>query len=356
MSRIEKLCRALENIADCALITGDINRRYYTGMKSSAGTVLAFADKAYLIIDFRYIEKARAVVKDCEVIEQDNLYEQINSLIVKHGAKTCAVEAETVTVAQLGELESKLRVKVVSNGALSKAIAKQRAVKTESDTAKICEAQRIAEAGFEHMLEYIAVGRTEREISLELDYFMLKNGAEDLSFETIAVSGANTSMPHGVPTDKTVENGDFVLLDFGAVVDGWHSDMTRTVAVGNAGDEMKRVYDIVLNAQETALAGLRAGITGKQYDALARDVIVESGYGDAFGHSLGHGVGMEIHEIPYGGPKSEQIIPEGAVITCEPGIYLPGAFGVRIEDMAYVTKKGCRNLTHAPKQLIILSK
>ena len=195
--------------------------------------------------------------------------------------------------------------------------------------------------------ELIRVGRTEKEIQLELDYYMLKNGAEALSFDTIALSGSNTSLPHGVPSDKKVESGEFVLMDFGATYDGWHSDMTRTVCVGKPSDKMKFVYETVLTAQLSALDAVKAGMSGKALDKIARDIITEAGYGDNFGHSLGHGVGVEIHESPYASPSREDILPENSIVTVEPGIYLEGKFGVRIEDFVVVTENGCINMTKA---------
>lgn len=354
MNNIQKLQSVLGGIADCALITDDINRRYFTGMKSSAGTVLVFADAAYLIIDFRYIEKARATVTACEVVQQDKLYDQINELIKKHGAQTCAIESYSVTVTELESLKKQLDCEAVSSDALSESISKLRMIKTLAEVEKIKAAQRIAEKGFEHMLDFIKPGRTERELQLELDYFMLRNGAEALSFDTIALSGCNTSMPHGVPSNKKVENGDFVLLDYGAVVDGYHSDMTRTVAVGEPSDEMKKVYELVLAAQKNAIEKVKAGMTGSSYDAFARSLIKLGGYCENFQHSLGHGVGMEIHEAPNGSPSYKGSLPVGSVITCEPGIYIAGRFGVRIEDMLYITENGAENLTRSPKELIII--
>ena len=219
---------------------------------------------------------------------------------------------------------------------------------------KILFSTSIAEKGFAHMLDFIKVGRTEKEIQLELDYYMLKNGAEALSFDTIALSGSNTSLPHGVPSDKKVESGEFVLMDFGATYDGWHSDMTRTVCVGKPSDKMKSVYETVLNAQLSALDAVKAGMSGKELDKIARDIITDAGYGDNFGHSLGHGVGVEIHESPYASPSREDILPENSIVTVEPGIYLEGKFGVRIEDFVVVTENGCINMTKAPKELICL--
>ncbi|MGN0583826.1 MAG: aminopeptidase P family protein [Ruminococcus sp.] len=356
-SRIERLMAMLPRETDCVLISSDINRRYFTGMLSSAGTLLAFREKAYLIIDFRYIEKARNTARNCEVILQEELYSQIKKLLAKHGAKRIAVESMELTLGKFEQLREKLgdTAEFDSSNVLSKAIYACRMVKESSEIEKIRSAQRIAEEAFSHILGFIREGVTEREIQLELDFTMKRLGAEELSFPTIALTGTSTSMPHGVPSaDRKVKKGDFVLMDFGAVVEGYHSDMTRTVAVGKPSDEMKCVYNVVLEAQEKALAAVRAGITGQQLDAIAREHIAKAGYGECFGHSLGHGVGMEIHEYPNASPISTPVLRSGNVVTVEPGIYLPGKFGVRIEDFVLVTDNGCENLTLAPKNMIIL--
>ncbi len=353
MTHIEQLKQSLEENT-CVLIDSDVNRRYFTGMKSSAGTLLVFRDAAYFIIDFRYIEKAKKTVHGCDVILQNKLYEQLCSLIEKHGAKKVFIDSSVCTVQQLSVLRGKLCAEVVSDDTLSKLISSLRIVKTREELEKMTAAQRIAEKGLAHMTEFIREGRTEKEIQLELDYYMLSHGAEALSFDTIALSGPNTSLPHGVPSDRKVKNGEFVLLDFGAVVDGWHSDMTRTFCVGEPTEEMRKVYDIVLRAQKAGLGAVRAGISGRALDAVSRKVIADEGYGDAFGHSLGHGVGMEIHESPYASPSADDTIKAGSVVTVEPGIYLEGRFGVRIEDFVIVTEDGCVNMTEAPKELVCL--
>lgn len=341
--------------ADCALITSDINRRYFTGMKSSAGIVLVFHDCAYLLIDFRYIEKARKTVENCIVIEQQNLTEQINDLMKKHNAKSVAIESMDMTVNRLMFFERKFPdLEFITSDELSNNIYEIRTIKSPEEIEKIIKAQRIAESAFEELLNYIRPDISEREIALLLDRFMLEKGAEALSFETIALSGSNTSMPHGVPASKKICNGDFVLMDFGAVYDGYHSDMTRTVCVGQPTDKMREVYEIVLKAQLAALDSVKAGISGKELDFKARNIIENSGYGENFGHALGHGVGMEIHEFPTASSKSETIFKENMIVTVEPGIYLPGEFGVRIEDFVVVTENSHQNLTKCPKKLIIL--
>lgn len=355
MSNIEKLIRKLPDDIDCAVITSDINRRYFSGMKSSAGTIIAFKEKAYLIIDFRYIEKARSVVKDIEVILQGKIFEQINSLIKKHNAKTLAVESRTMTLSELNKFQKNITdVEFDTSDTLSDLIQNIRAVKTEEEKQKIIKAQRIAEKSFENVLNHIKAGKTEKEIAFIIDSYMLQNGAEALSFETIALSGKNTSLPHGVPSEKIISDGDFVLMDYGAVYDGFHSDMTRTVCVGKPTDEMSEVYEIVLNAQKSALKNAKAGIKGSELDKIARDVISQSGYGENFGHSLGHGVGMEIHEFPNAAPSCDEILKENMIITIEPGIYIPDKFGIRIEDFGAVTSEGFENFTNISNKLISL--
>lgn len=353
MTRAEFLGSQLP-AGSCALITSDINRRYFTGMKSSAGAVLIFPDYACLIIDFRYFEKASAVVTDCEVIKQDKLTCQINDIAAAHGAQSIMIESETVTVAELARLSDKLRLPVDSSGTLSGIIGKMRQIKSEDELNLMIKAQRIAEAALEKTLDFIREGVTERETALFLNNAMLTMGAEDISFETIALFGENTSMPHGTPTDRTLKRGEPVLMDFGAVCDGYHSDMTRTVVLGEPSEELAKVYDIVLRAQEKALKTARAGISCKLLDGIARDFISENGYGGAFGHGLGHSVGLEIHEPPAANTRDDTVLQENMIMTVEPGIYLPKKFGVRIEDFVVIKQNSAYNLTNAPKNLIKL--
>ncbi|MBE6857270.1 MAG: aminopeptidase P family protein [Ruminococcus sp.] len=355
MNRFEMLFEELPEEVECALITSDINRRYFTGMKSSAGVVVAFRNKAYLLIDFRYIEKARNTVKNAEVIEQKKLYQQINQLLKEHSVASLAIEAQTMTVSTLNSIRNHFKdVEINDTDMLSNAINSLREVKDEDEINCIRKAQEIAERAFDDILGFIRVGVTEREIALELNRLMFLYGAEDLSFETIALAGANTSMPHGVPSDKKVCEGEFVLMDFGAVYNGYHSDMTRTVCVGEPSEEMKKVYSIVLEAQLACLEKAKAGMTGSELDYIARNIIGDSGYGECFGHSLGHGVGLEIHEIQNASPSNKEMLKSGSVITIEPGIYIEGKFGVRIEDFVILTENGNVNLTKSAKNIISL--
>lgn len=353
--RIKRLAAALSGRADCAIVTDDINRRYLTGMKSSAGAVVIFPDEAYLMVDFRYIEKARETVRDCKVLEMHRMIPEIQELLSKHGAHTAAVEARSMTLRRFDLFMAGMpETDFLTDDTLSRILYDLRTVKSPEELLAVRRAQRIAEEALEKLLEMLRPGMTEREIALELDFFMRKNGAEDLSFETIALTGSHTSMPHGVPDDRQVQSGDFVLMDFGAVYDGFHSDMTRTVCLGNPSDEMREVYSVVKSAQESALSAAKAGISGHDLDAAARTIIRNAGYGEYFGHSLGHGVGMEIHEFPVASEHVSDILPEGSIVTVEPGIYLPGKFGVRIEDFVHITKNGCENLTKFTNKLICL--
>ena len=353
MTRFEKLFQELDT--ECALITSDVNRRYFTGMKSSDGLVLAFPEKAYLLIDFRYIEKARNTVTSAEVIELKKLQPQMSELLKKHGVSKVSVESDTMTIRQLNSYKHTFReVTFDDSNALSDAVKKLRMTKDDEEISYIRKAQEIAETAFEELLRFIRAGVTEREITLELNRLMFFYGAEDLSFETIALAGANTSMPHGVPSDKKVGEGEFVLLDFGAVWNGYHSDMTRTVCVGKPSEEMEKVYNIVLEAQLAALEAARAGITGRELDRISRDIIEKAGYGEYFGHSLGHGVGQEIHEYPTLSPKKSQTLKNGMVFTIEPGVYIDGKFGIRIEDTVVLENGKVKRLYTDDKKLLIL--
>lgn len=342
---------------DSALIVTPENRRYFTDFSSSDGILVVTREGSIFFTDSRYIEAAKKTITCCEVTEGKKVYEQIRDFLNAKGVKNIAVEQSGITLAQFENLKQNENLKsfeIIGDNSLDKAIKTLRQIKSQAETDKIKAAQRIAEKAFEHILNFIKVGRTEKEIQLELDFFMLKNGAEALSFDTIAVSGVNSSMPHGVPSDKKIENGDFITMDFGAVVDGYHSDMTRTVAVGFVTDEQHQIYETVLSAQRNALSVLKAGVTCADADKAARDIIAAKGYGEFFGHGTGHGVGIEIHESPNLSPKSNAVLEAGNIVTVEPGIYLPGKFGVRIEDMAFITENGYENLTKAEKSLIIL--
>lgn len=355
MRPIERLMKSLPAGADAALVISGHNRRYLTGFPSSAGLVLATRETALFLTDFRYIEAARRTVRGMECVEYASLRETLSSLAERLCLRCVLTEDEGMTVAEYRRFSEMLPGVELRGGVLDGLLGGLRLIKSPEELANIKQAQALTEYGFDHILPYIRPGRTEREIALELEFLIRKQGAEGVAFDFIVVSGANSSLPHGVPGDKAVEKGDFVTMDFGARVDGWHSDMTRTVAVGSCSPEQRRVYDTVLEAQRAALSILRAGLRCVDGDAAARSVIEAAGYGGCFGHATGHGVGVEIHEEPRLSPRSgEEVLQAGSVVTVEPGIYLPGRFGVRIEDMASITEDGCENLTKSPKELLIL--
>ncbi len=353
MNSIQKLQKTL-NDGECALLFDGVSRRYFTKMKSSAGTVAVFPQAAYLIIDFRYFEKAKKTVFDCEVIEQDRLYHQINGLIKRHGAKRVLINNDTVTLSEYFAFKKNINAKVLMTCDLSKTVAGLRKIKSEEEKEKIIKAQRIAERAYTELLNFVKAGVSERNISLELNRLMFYYGAEDLSFETIALGGANTSVPHGTPGEYKLQNGDFLLLDFGAQYDGYHSDMTRTVAVGEPNDKKTEVYNTVLKAQVEAIERIKAGVKCSEIDGIAREIINIAGYEGKFGHSFGHGVGLEIHESPNVSPNNDTLLESGMVVTAEPGIYLENEFGVRIEDFGMVTENGFENFTKADKSLTVL--
>lgn len=354
-NRMEKLLAQLPGDIDGVYITSPENRFYYTGFPSSAGVLLATRGGSVFYTDSRYFEAAQRKISACRVELQKELTGQIMQQIRSAGIGNFAVEAERMVYAQVERLrETYAGVAILADGRADSAIARQRMRKSREEAENIIAAQRIAERAFSELLARIHAGMTEREVALELDYAMLKNGAEGLSFTTIAVSGPNSSLPHGVPTARKLREGDLLTLDFGAVVSGYHSDMTRTLAIGKASPKQRLVYDAVVQAQEAALLAIAAGEDYARVDAAARGVIQHAGFGDYFNHSTGHGVGIEIHEAPNLSPKSIGCLEEGMVVTVEPGIYIPGEFGVRVEDMALVTDRGYENLTKTPKELLVL--
>ena len=356
MERLAKIRGGLIDLGlDAVLITDELNQRYATGFAFTDGAVLVTLDKAYLFTDSRYIEAAEKSVSRDITLRMFGAGRRLTEL-VREALTECGIAA-------LGAEEFSL-----SHGAYlawQKALGVQlhpcqslfntlRASKDETEKRSMRRAQAIAEKALDDVLRIIRPGVSERDIAAEITYRLLKHGGEGNSFAPIAVTGANSSMPHGVPSDAVVREGDFVTMDFGCIKDGYCSDMTRTVAVGYASDEMKNVYDTVLRAQLAGIARAAAGVTGAEIDAAARRVIGDAGYGEYFGHSFGHSLGLYIHESPAAAPSVTTPMPDGAVISAEPGIYLPGKFGVRIEDVLILRPGGCENITKADKELIIL--
>lgn len=353
MSDVFSALRALTDRKTAVLLYTSVARRYVTGFSSSLGYLVLTADQTVLLVDGRYAEAAAATVDPAiRVVLLEKLADQVRE-ILGDAVKTLLVET-AITVATLRNFERSFSCAIQPSEELENRLQELRSVKTDAEIDCICRAQRIAEQAFQHILGFIRPGVTELEIAAELEYQMKRAGSTDPSFQTIAVSGERSSMPHGVPGERVIRSGDFVTMDFGAMWQGYHSDMTRTVAVGAVTDEMKQVYETVLSANLAALEAVLEGVSNAAVDLAARDIIEAAGYGKEFSHSTGHGVGLQIHEAPTVSYKNESPLRAGQVITIEPGIYLPGKFGVRIEDMAVVTKNGCNNLTNAEKRLIIL--
>lgn len=354
--RIEALAKSLSK-RQCALIIEPMNRRYFTNFPSSAGMLFISKEKSIFYTDSRYVHAAKQSIPQDVIVRMQDADTQIANIVHELGCKTVSVEAEYLSFTRAKELERKLgdsHLSIDLSGEIDSLISYLRSVKESEEVEYIVFAQRLAEKAFAHILSYIKEGRTEKEIALELDYTMLKLGSEGVSFETIIASGENGAKPHAIPSDRKVKQGDFITMDFGAVINGYHSDMTRTVALGQITQEQQKVYDTVLIAQKNCIANIRAGIKAQQADALTRDIIDNAGYKDFFGHATGHSLGLDIHEKPSLSSQNQKVLLENQVVTVEPGIYLPDKFGVRIEDMVWLKDNGAINLTKAEKELIIL--
>ena len=347
----EELCR---RSLDAVLVTDEINQRYAAGFPFTDGAVLVARERAWLITDSRYIEAAEAAADHVTVLlfdRQHPLAARVREAIAACGAQRLAAEDRSLSHAAFLGGEKRLGLRLESAGDLFAAL---RAVKDEEELASMTAAQRISEAALEELLHVLRPGMTEREAAAELVYRTLRLGSEGNAFDPIVVTGSKTSMPHGVPGGKVIRSGDFVTMDFGCLKNGYCSDMTRTVAIGSATEEMKNVYDVVLRAQLAGIRAARAGVLGKDVDAAARRVIEDAGYGEYFGHGFGHCIGLSCHEPPTAGPGGNVPLPAGSVSSAEPGIYLPGRFGVRIEDLMVIREDGAELITRAPKELLIL--
>ncbi|MDT0159976.1 MULTISPECIES: Xaa-Pro peptidase family protein [Bacillaceae] len=353
MEKLEKLRAAFgQHSIDGMLVTSNYNRRYLTGFTGSAGVVLISGEKAQFITDFRYVEQAGKQCEGFEIVQHSgNIVEEAARQARNLGIQKLGFEQDHVSFASFKAYEAAAEAELVP---VSGAIEKLRLIKTESEIKILKEAASIADKAYTHILDYIRPGRTELEVSNELEFFMRKAGAASSSFDIIVASGYRSALPHGVASDKVIEKGDMVTLDFGAYYNGYVSDITRTLAVGEPDSKLKDIYHIVLEAQLKGLEGIKPGISGKEADALTRDHISSKGYGEYFGHSTGHGIGLEVHEGPGLASRSDVILEEGMVVTVEPGIYIPGLGGVRIEDDTIITKDHNEKLTHSTKELIIL--
>ncbi len=351
MPRIEKLRSLLESGSlDALLLAGSVNRRYASGFTGSAGAVMISRENAWLITDFRYTQQASVQCPGFTIVTLKS-EEKLHDWVSEHGCHRIGFEADTWTIDAFEPYKSLSETQWIP---IQNDLMKLRVVKEAEEIESVEKAAAIADHGFQHILKFIRPGITENEVALELEFFMRKAGASGLSFDSIVASGERSSMPHGVASDKVLHDGDLLTLDFGCVVDGYCSDMTRTLVVGKASLEQKKIYDIVLQAQLASLEMVKVGVRCSEVDQAGRSIIDAAGYGPQFGHGTGHGVGLEIHEYPRVAASSETPLSAGMIITIEPGIYLPGFGGVRIEDLIVVTETGYRLLSSSPKHLIEL--
>lgn len=356
-----ELIRIMRDMSlDALIITDSYNMRYIAGYRGE-GMIFYTADGRYVLTDSRYTEQVarECAGYECLDVAQKGYSGQLKKLACDIAFKKAGVSPEnlrigfenkSISYSQYEEIQKALDG--VGLYGVDDALNALREIKRPDELERLYAAESIGDSAFEYIRGILKPGMSEKEVALELEYHMKKHGAEGLSFDTIAASGINSSMPHAIPSDKKLEAGDFLTMDFGCIYEGYCSDMTRTVAIGRADEEMRRVYSTVLKAQTEAMKYIRPGAVCSEVDAVARQVIGDAGYGEFFGHGLGHCVGLYIHENPRFSPKCHDVLKPGMVITVEPGIYLPGRFGVRIEDMVAVTDDGYMNLTKSDKSLI----
>ena len=318
------------------IVTNAISRRYLTGFPSSAGTLIIIGEKRYFIIDSRYYDKAKQVV-NAEVIKQDNYFEQISGILTANSISEVLLETDRIPHSEFLNLKEKLaKFNISESESLSKEIKAMRAVKTPEEIEKIKAAQAIADKAFDILMTEIKTGMTEKEISKLLHILMLTCGADDLAFDTIVASGENSAIPHAVPTDRKIKENDILLIDFGAKKDSYHSDKTRTLLIGDTHDNTQlAAYAAVKKAGELGISLMKDGAIAKDIDQAVKQSIRNAGF-TPYEHGLSHGVGLEIHEAPTVSERSSDILQKGNVISCEPGIYIPGQFGIRIEDLVIV--------------------
>ncbi len=351
--RIKKVHKLMaENCLDGFLVDSPESRYYLSGFTGTAGRILFTEKQDYFLTDFRYVQQANEQTEGYKILEINKNFEvKLNELIQEYGINKLGFESKAVTYQQYEKYDQYIETGLV---ATQDYIEKLRLIKDDSEIDKIKKAVEISDKTFEHILSFIKPGISERDVALELEFYMKRLGAEKNAFDFIVASGKRSSLPHGVATEKKLENGDFVTMDFGAFYQGYCSDITRTVVIGEASEEQKEIYGIVLDAQLKVIEKTKAAMTCVDVDDIARAMIVEAGYGDNFGHGLGHGIGLEVHEGPRVSFTSEDTLEVGMVVTDEPGIYLPNWGGVRIEDDLLITEQGCQVLNKAPKELIVL--
>lgn len=361
MKNVERLKqRVLSDKNRAMLVFSDINIRYLSGFSGHAATILLTDRVNFLLTDYRYVEQAKVEAKGFEVICRDRANQSLSALICQLlqqvKCQHLHFESQHIDVAQwqqmVNEINALSSIKDISEIVAS--IEELRSIKSAQEIASICQAAKIADQALANILPLVVAGITERELATELDYQMAKLGSEELSFATILLFGERSALPHGIPSDRALKTGDLILIDFGAVVNGYRSDMTRTYIFGEANAKQKRIYQLVQQAQQAAINAVTCGVTGKQLYQQSAHILLNSEYGEYAGEGLGHGVGLQLHEIPFLGPACHTNIEKGCVITIEPGIYIPGWGGIRIEDDVVLTDSGLKIITQAPKELRIL--
>ncbi len=349
----DRVLPVLAELGADAMIVRDIaNIRYLTGYTNDTGVLVLTKDSyAGLITDFRFLLQAKEEAKGCDVLDVagSSYSEQINRILAEHGAGKAAFERDITTYHEFEAMRERCGAELLP---VDNVLVELRKIKTADEVAKLRQAEHIGDIAFSKIVNDLRPGATELEIAAKLTYYMCLEGASGNSFPPIVASGENSAMPHAMPSSRALREGDFVTLDFGCVYEGYCSDMTRTVVIGQADTEQRKVYETVLRAQKAVLEQIRGGMKGKEIDGIARTIINEAGYEGKFGHGLGHSVGLEIHEPPYSNARSEEIVRAGSMMTVEPGIYIEGFGGVRIEDLVLVTEDGCENLAESPKELI----
>ena len=341
-----------EKNLDAMIVTNDYNRRYISGFTGTAGVVLITLDKQFFMTDFRYTEQAHTQAVGFDIVEhKQSVIKELARLVRELKLEKVAFEADDLTYETANQYKEQIEAELIPT---TNMIAAIRMIKTEEELAVMQKAADISDAAYAHILTFVKPGMTEIEVANELEFFMRKQGATSSSFDIIVASGYRSALPHGVASEKKIATGELVTLDFGALYQGYCSDMTRTFAVGEINDQLKEIFNTVLEAHLRGLKGTKAGMTGKAADALTRDYIKEKGYGEYFGHGTGHGLGLEVHEGPRLSPMGDMTLAENMVVTVEPGIYVPNVGGCRIEDDIVITKTGNKSLNKAPKELIII--
>jgi Xaa-Pro aminopeptidase len=353
MSKIKKLRSTFEDLKiDGIIIASSTNRRYMTGFTGTAGVVIVSREEAVFVTDFRYVEQASNQAKEYNIVlYKKDLIAEIAKQVESLGITKLGFEEEHLSYKQFRKYNEIISVSLIPTSGV---VEKLREIKTEEEIAAIKRAAAIGDIAFTHILNFIKPGITEKSVANELEFIMRREGATSSAYEIIVASGYRSALPHGIASDKVIEKGDMVTLDFGAYYNGYRSDLTRTVAVGEPNGKLKEVYQVVLQALNIGVTGIRPGLTTKEIDAIPRGYIQEKGYGDYFGHGAGHGIGLDIHENPFFSTQGKSQITAGMVVTLEPGIYIPDLGGVRIEDDLLVTENGNEVLTQSMRELIII--